>query len=83
MSKRAKTESQLWHKVKQEREKLLREKYNYLPCEWCKGAINEGYHGHHNDHDRRNNVIGNARLLHFTCHMWIEDHNVNDVLTLL
>jgi hypothetical protein len=82
-SEKAKSEMVIWRKVKQEREKLLRDKFGYLPCEWCKKAILNGYHGHHNDHNRRNNTLGNARLLEFSCHMFVEDNNIKDVPSLL
>lgn len=82
-SKRAKDEMKIWSGVKKEREQLLRGKFGYLPCEWCKKAILNGYHGHHNDHDRRNNTLGNARLLEFACHSFVEDNNIKDVPSLL
>ena len=82
-SNKAKEEMKIWSGVKKEREQLLRDKFGYLPCEWCKKAILNGYHGHHNDHNRRNNTLLNARLLEFTCHMFVEDNNIKDVPSLL
>ena len=83
-SKRAKQEAAIWKATKQKREGLLRDKYGYLPCEWCKQAITGGYHGHHNNHNRRDNDrVANCRLLHFSCHMIVEDKNVRDVPSLL
>lgn len=83
MSQRAKAELVIWRKVKTEREALIREKLGWLPCEWCGFAIQGEYDGHHNDHNRRNNVVGNARLLHRSCHTFVEDNNVKDVPSLL
>ena len=83
-SKKAKQEAVVWGQAKKLREVLLREKYGYLPCEWCGTAILGGQDdGHHNDRNRRNNTTGNARLLHRFCHTFVTDKNIEDVPSLL
>ncbi len=88
MSDKAKQEQMVWLKVKTERMQKLREKFGFIPCEYCYGSIVEGSdlwcaEGHHNNHDRRDNVFRNARILHRSCNQLIEDKNVRDVPSLL
>ena len=85
MSDKAKLEYQVWIAVKRERAALLNEKFGYIPCEFCKIAVNHGAipDGHHNDHNRRHNILSNCRLLHRTCHTHIHDQNIKDVPSLL
>lgn len=71
-----------WTKVKKERCALLLERYEYIPCEWCKGDVRYP-DGHHVNHDRRNNTLENCRVVHRACHRKIEDGNIKDIPSLL
>ena len=85
-SKRAKKEAVIWGRVKKERIERLRDKFGYVPCEYCFGKVGVGLltpEGHHNNHRRRDNSAANCRILHRYCNQKIEDLNVKDVLSLL
>lgn len=85
VSLKAIKEGEIWRKVKEARIDKLKERYDYLPCEWCKVAISHGMtpEGHHNDRNRRHNTLGNCRIVHSGCHRYVTDHNVRDVPDLL
>jgi len=62
----------LWQSVKQERLKVLEEKYEAPICEYCgKPAYNSIFGiliAHHIDQDRRNNTEENCYICHWVCH---------------
>ena len=88
MSERAKREQKVWLDIKVKRMIALHEKFGFIPCEYCKKAV-DGYsqlytpEAHHNDGDRRNNTAKNCRILHRYCNQIVEDRNVKDVPSLL
>lgn len=88
MSERTKKELVIWRKVKRERIQLLIDKFGYIPCEFCKRPISSGseiycLEGHHNNHNRRQNVLENCRITHRICNQEIERLHVKDVPSLL
>ncbi len=84
VSKKQAKENALWSKIKKERRDLLIAKFGYLPCEWCKTRIVLNHPDlHHNDRNRRNNTLTNARVLHRLCHTFVTDNNIKDVPDLL
>ena len=88
MSKKAATEMYIWSKVKADRMANLFNKFDFIPCEYCKESISHSTEllypeGHHNDHNRRNNSPSNCRILHRLCNQMIEDKNIRDVQSLL
>lgn len=86
MSEKAKKELDIWLKVKALRIQKLRAEFGFLICEYCLGSINSDSDAdaHHNDHDRRNNCLANARICHAYCNrVLIEDRNVKNVPSLL
>jgi hypothetical protein len=88
MSVKAKGELKAWLKIKTERMLLLREKFSYLPCEYCHRRINEHSElycaeGHHNNGNRRQNDFQNRRIVHRVCNQIIEDKNIKDIPSML
>jgi hypothetical protein len=88
MSARAIEEAKLWKQAKLERIAKLRQKFGYVPCEVCGELINDNSEllqadGHHNNGNRRENTMGNCRIVHRICHSLITDKNVKDVRSLL
>jgi hypothetical protein len=85
VSKKQAKENTIWRKVKQERIKLIIDKYGYLMCELCKKALDmSGAEGHHNNHNRRENSPSNIRILCHVCNCYtVEDNNIKDVLSIL
>lgn len=82
-SKRAKEEMIIWRGVKNERKELMLEKLGQIICEYCLKPITYALEGHHNNHNRRENVLTNCRLVHSWCNVEIEDKNVKEVKSLL
>jgi hypothetical protein len=88
MSQLTISELKEWHLITNARKTALQDKYDYIPCEYCKERIilwSELYcaEGHHNNHNRRDNTYDNCRILHRVCNQQIEDLNVKDVPSLL
>ena len=89
MSENAKKEMKIWLAIKAQRIVLLRDKYGFVPCEYCHTPIiNLGglmsAEAHHNNHRRRQNTLENCRITHAYCNrILIEDNNVRDVPSLL
>lgn len=82
VSHRQITENALWAKIKRERINKLIEKFGCIIDEWTNTPINEGeiIDAHHNDRNRNNNTLENARLVRrFTSHRYITDNNIRDV----
>lgn len=88
MSDSAKEELKIWRKVTSERKSKLQEKFDFIPCEYCQQAIENGSElwraeGHHNSKNRRDNSAENCRVLHRYCNQYIEDTNTRDIPSLL
>lgn len=88
MSDKAKEELKIWLKVKAERIRQLQEKFGYIPCEFCHQRIDSNSElykaeGHHNNFNRRENTLGNCRVLHRVCNQLVSDNNIKDVPSLL
>ncbi len=91
MSVKAQCELEVWMKVKRERIEKLIAKFDFVPCEYCHKAIAANVEdgmmysdAHHNNHDRRDNSLGNQRICHPYCNrIAIEDNYVKDVPSLL
>lgn len=73
--------NQVWHRVKRDRIDYLTEKYNYLPCEYCKknlqAHIIQTVEAHHIDKDRNNNTPENCYIVFGECHSFITDNNIH------
>ncbi len=75
VSKKQKEKNKLWSKVKAERVTYLTEKYEYLPCEYCKQSVSNP-DAHHIDGNRNHNTPDNIYLAHRLCHSHIELNNI-------
>ncbi len=82
-SKKQAKENRIWSKVKLKRMEQLMEKFDYIPCEYCKRHASGFADGHHNNGIRRENTFENCRIVHRLCHSTIHDKNVMDVRSLL
>ncbi len=84
VSKKQAKENALWSKIKRERIEALQKKYHgILTCEYCGCGILYDADAHHNNGDRRDNTLANARILHRLCHTYVTDNNIKDVPNLL
>ncbi|KKN60899.1 hypothetical protein LCGC14_0527700 [marine sediment metagenome] len=75
VSSKQKKKNTLWSKVKRERITYLREKFGYLPCEYCKANVTEP-DAHHIDGNRNHNIDTNIYITDRLCHSFIEDNNL-------
>jgi hypothetical protein len=88
MSQRAKQELKTWMNIKIERMTALKEKFGYVPCEYCGKPVIYGSElyapeAHHWSFNRRENYPDNCRILHKVCNQEVSDKNIKDVPSLL